>query len=1313
LSKFRTYNSSVCAFAFLLIALSNNSVSAQNFTRVGETATHHIYELKNDSLATGPSIETWHYAEGRIWDIFEISTVTHPTPDGKKAEAFPAYRVQKMGEGIHQKRRIEQIKINLATRLSSGDLSVVKYLKIALPKKRGDKPLSQSKSFSSSGNSSTAIGTISDSPLAEGDWYKITFKQDGIYRLTADDLRDAGISLENLNPERLQIWGTPGDMLPQRNNRERPELTELPILVDAGNDGSFDDDDVIYFYGDGQNKVERRLNFSDDSYLFVHQVHYYSNYNAVFIRTDAAQSGRRIQQAQVDNSAAEASNPITRFHDYSWKEEELNKAVDDLKSGTQWLGQLFTNESISRTQTIFQDTLPGIISSSPVTISANIAARSESSSTFEVLQNGQTLLQTYIPAITDLNSETGRAAYTRNERVDRTVNGLTDIIELKGELSSSSNSARAWIDYIAVTAERELIAENERMLFFMPEVVQRGRRHTFVMQGFDESPEVWNITDPVNPAIYPVTFQGGNARFSDVPDPLTRVAAQASYLRISTIEEIENTNIRGLSYFPNYFIITTEDFLPQAEELAEYRSQRQGLRPLVVKQENVFNEFSGGKPDIVAMRDMIRHFYNAAQNDDQLPKYLLMFGETNYDYKGIIENPERRNIVFTYQTEESLGRVSSYGTDDFFGLMDESEGSWASGTELIDIGIGRFPVQTTNEAQVMIDKIKHYENPDQTNGDWRTLFTFIADDDFPEVSTNKDLHVLNADSTAAIINREATGVRLKKIYEFDYPLENTSGGRRVPLATRDLIQTVNDGSLVMNYSGHGAERILSDERLFTADMVSQFYNYDRLTTFITATCSFGRFDDPEGQSGAEEIVQWADGGAVAAFTTVRVVYTSRSPTSSNFGLNRALTRIMTTPDPATGETRYLGDIHRETKIAGSFGSEQNGRKFVLLGDPAMQFGLPSKRGNVDTFNGNDASAQLYDARALEETRVTGAITNGNNAIDPSFNGTVSYKVYDAERFVSLPQDREWVQDENCNMPECGYYYQNAVLFSGRASVENGEFETGFVLPKDIAFSQKRARITFYAESETGENASWSYNNFRINGISGSIENDEQGPDLKVYLNDESYMDGSLVNESPRLLIELADPTGINASATGVGHEMTATLTNERGENTTYVLNEYYTAELDDYTAGRVDFQIPALAEGSYSIAVRAWDVYNNPSETTTDFTVANSGNLEIKRVYNFPNPMHRETNFVIEHNQPLQPLTISVRVFTLTGRPVYHHKLKDYITSSPFIQIPWNGRDLDGDPLSTGTYLYHVRVEADLPEGRQKTNTIEKLVIIR
>jgi len=1208
--------------------------------------------------------------------------------------------IEESVKGTQGGKTVLPISINL-TRYNDNELLITEYLKLRVYK-------SQNVLLS---NGVSSIRSANTGLFSSGTWFKIPIVESGIYVLDAEYLEDLGINTSVIDPQSIQLWSTAGSPLPESNNAPRPELTQIPISVQGESDGTFDEQDRILFYANSPNQISR------SNGVYSHSIHPFSNYNYVFL-TIADEGGIRF------NESSTSGNPtriVDSYRDFIWFEEELFKAEERIKSGRNWLGKQFPASSDGVTQNIFSDTLAGLDTSEPLEISGQFVNRSTSSASFDIQLNGTNIRSVFMPASGSYTSSEGRAGVSASFTTNVSVPAGTNILNFEAIYNHNASGSTGYLDWLRITATRSLSTNNGRLFFFSPADGNGNELAEYRLNGFDERPLVLDISDPVSPTLLAVTDQNGFHTFNHFTGADKKFIAQTEFMVPGTGSILPNQDLKGISTYPDYVIITADNYLTQARNLADYREQQDGFTTLVVTQDQIINEFSGGINDPAAIRDYLKFHYDRALSNGEEPlKYVLLFGDTTFDYKGIIENGHT-NYVMTYQSEESLHRTESYATDDFFAFLDDTEGEMdvnGSGVTpsnyLLDIGVGRIPAQNQSEANIAVQKIKTYEDP-ETQGDWQNLFTFAADDDYPDVELNRDLHVLNADETANLMDIYEPGVRLNKIYQFAFNQEITGAGRRIPGASRAFIDAFNQGTLVMNYSGHGNEQTLSDEQLFVSESIPNLTNSDKLAVLVTATCQFGRYDDIDEQSGAEKLLFTENGGVISAFTTTRVVYTGAGISSrNNFGLNVVLSQKMVERTSNDSGLRF-GDILMNTKNTLLNGSpiitSRNSKKFIFLGDPAGKFQLPVQKAKITSINDYTETGQdtVITIKGLDTVTLSGSMTDLSGNPISQFSGNADIIVYDSERSVPLPSNREWVQEDRCFLDDCRYTVEKDILFKGKAGIQNGHFTSTFVVPKDISFSDSSGRIVIYANDQQ-YTAGGSFTKIKFNGINEDAVNDGQGPVMDIYLNDERFVNGSLINDSPTLIIELEDPSGINTTGTGVGHEMIATI--DTNPEQSFVLNDYFEGDIDDFTKGRIEYPLDDLPEGNYSLKVRAWDVHNNPSEKEVFFEVASQGELEIRNVFNYPNPMNNVTRFSFEHNQPGNPLDVSVQIYTLSGRPVQELQ-NQIITNSSYASVTWDGRDRDRDRLGNGTYIYVLRVSAETPNGRQRTEKIEKLVIIR
>jgi hypothetical protein len=1251
---------------------------AQNWVMVSDGPTHTDYELRNDSLRIGAWFEVTVPATAeRRWQILEQDV--RPISDARffheemVATGLDLPLADASNPGVYRGMDVASLRIHTARRTNRPDVYLVtrharvRVFKPEVPRSRR-----------------LAVQNT-PGPLSSGTWYRIPITRNGIHILDRAYLTALGINMATVNLNQIQMWATDGYEMPRRNNLPKSEFRQVPIRVDGDN---------ILFFANGPHRVR----FDVNSRRHSHHLHPYTNTRYVFLTVGSAPGLRLTPQT----TSSEPTAILTTFTDFRWKEEELRKPDQRIKSGHQWLGQPFTPETFARTQVVYRDTLDGFASGSTVRMELQFAARASIGSRFDVTMGSTSVGNVFVAAISDLNESTARSVNLGVLTREVVVGGLSnDVLEISATYNNSNPNALGWLDFVRISAERDLQARNGVLAFFSPNSGS-GRTVRYRLSGFATAPMVVDATDPHAPVWLEATAEAGAHAVVHSDQAGRFLYAQTRFFRPGPGTLVPNQNLK-VANDPDYFIVTVPELLDVANQLASRRAG-QGWRPIVATQTQIFNEFNGGTPDATAIREFVRHYYIRTLGDpDRMPKALLLFGDATFDFKGILTNQPLNNLVFTFQSDESYGRISTFASDDYFGFLDDIEGEWAPLTtfERLDIGVGRIPVQTAAQARVFLRKIEAYENPSNF-GDWRTLVTFSSDDHVNGGRQENDLHVFNADYTADFVPRELSGLRVNKVHQISYPLSPNTLGRAAVEANRAFVNALNNGTLVMNYAGHGSETLLSAEGLYRADDVSRLTNLDRLTILTTVTCEFGRYDDTELQSGAEIMMLHPTGGAIASYTTSRVVYTSSDPTQVNFGLNIQLTIAKLTPD-LDGRPKTLGEIYRETKNT-TVGASFNSRKFHLLGDPAMRIGLPEHRIRLTRINEQPLDARIR-LRALDRVEVGGEVVDAGGSVKTAFTGETSIRVFDATRYIRMT-----VLNTCNNMPNCLYALQNDVIFSGRATVDAGRFTTQFIIPRDIAYSDTTGRITAYAFNEQAD-ASGSFADIVFNGRNESAVDDRSGPSLTAFLNDTDFMDGGVVNEQPVLIVNLEDQSGINTAGSSVGHELLAVLrrSDAIAPERTFLMNEYYESAVNDFTRGSVRFPLQDLDDGTYELTVRAWDVFNNPGETQIRFQVVSGAALEVRNVYNYPNPMSGHTRFLFEHNRSGGDLDVLIRIFTLSGRPVAQLRERNLTPSGMLAGIDWDGRDADGNRLASGTYLYHVRIRS----GDATHETVEKLSIIR
>ncbi|MGC8864682.1 MAG: type IX secretion system sortase PorU [Bacteroidales bacterium] len=1096
-----------------------------------------------------------------------------------------------------------------------------------------------------------SVSAILQSGMAEDAWYKIKIPQSGIYKLSYNDLQAMGINLAGLDPRNLRMHGNGGGILPEGNNIERlDDIREMAIEVVGENDGRFDPGDYIIFYAGGPdtwtyNDTEKRFNYIKNPY---------SDFAYCFLVV-GTRPGLRISNYPVPETPVNYT--LTQFTDRYHYEKDL---VQLTKSGRQWYGELFDVQ----TSYDFNLSLEGVETGSRVWLKSAVVARSFANSVMKVSMGGTPLLQQSIGSVPTSGLEAEFA-----KRVVDTVSFKVQGKDLKIAYNylKPITSSQAWLDYFTVNWRRSLSFSNGQMAFRQPWPLSTSEAVMFRISNVPSNLEVWDITDPTRPMSLTLQNSGNIAEFITQPDKLREFIAfdGTSFLTPEYIGPVANQNLHGMADV-DYIIITHSDFLEQAHQLAEMHRQMHPLRVEVVTPEMVYNEFSSGAQDPTAIRDFMRHLRRVSQNKNK-PAYLLLFGDASYDYKDRL--PNNTNFVPTYQSVETLNPVYTFATDDYYVLLDSTEGKGAVG--IPDMAVGRIPVTNKEQATSYLEKLQNYlTNSDQTMGDWRVTLCFVADDE------DGNTHLRQANELADYVNTNHPVFQINKIYLDAYDQVTTPGGQRYPEVTQAINQQVNSGALLINYTGHGGETGWAHERILEVSDINAWKNFNHLPLFVTATCEFSRYDDPQRVSAGEYVFLNPAGGGIALFTTARLTFGG-----SNITLNRSFIKYLFSK--SQGKYPTLGQAVMKAKQEG--GSDLNGKKFILLGDPALTLAYPDNNVNALTINGVSVDIPSDTLKALSQIVITGEVTNPLNYHLYDFEGSVTATVYDKESLVKTKGN------DPGSIPTTFSLRKN-VVYKGKAVVKDGNFTFSFIVPKDIEYKFGYGKINFYAQSEVADAAGY-FSRIVVGGVNKNAGIDETPPVISLFMNDLNFRDGGITDENPVLLARLSDESGINTVGSGIGHDIVAILDDDTRHP--IILNQYYTSDVGTYTSGTVKHPFKNLSEGEHVLRLTAWDVYNNSSSATLRFVVKNSSTTEISRFYNYPNPFSYNTWFVFEHNQAGGRLEALIEIFDLSGRKV--RTLQQTIALAGYRNepIPWDGRTDSGALLPQGFYMARLTLTDD------------------
>ena len=1079
----------------------------------------------------------------------------------------------------------------------------------------------------------------SESVLNSGKWVKIQVAEDGIYKLTAADLKKMGFS----NLDKVAVYGYGG--WPLDEDFSTTYIDDVPeVAVWRGAD-------YLLFYGKGPRKWE----YSSSDKSFIHTNNPYSNYGYYFV-TEKETTGRTMEKAA---SAAGATLQVTTFDDYVLHEEEL---VSVNSSGRELYGESFTS-TLSRDFTI---SVPGITNDEG---KATLSFISRGNGTITMNVDGNALISGSVSVPSD-EYEVARELY--RERAWMADKGETVKVNIGYSTTGHKN---VHLNYFRLQMKRQLKVYDNYTFF--RSLSARGNASRFVIQGADASTLVFDVTDGVNPQQMETSLNGTELSFSIPASASLRefVVVKPSQIKAPvTVGEVANQNLHALPQ-QDMIIIAQPNFTTQAERLAEAHRTKDNLTVRVVTPESIYNEFSSGTPDATAYRRFMKMFYDRKTSEADAPKYLLLFGDGSFDNRKLTsawKSVDMSNMLLTYQTENSLSS-QSYVIDDYFGFLDDADNKKSLQNKKLCLGIGRFPIRTVEQATQMVDKVISYmEN--RNIGSWKNNLCFMADD-----GSNTDgfmtEHMEFADQLAGYVESEHPEFLVNKLYYDAYKKDMTAG--TYPDVRSGLQKLLKDGLLLFNYTGHGGTTALSDEKVLTQTDINQF-TYTHLPVWVTATCDFTRFDDLNTSAGEDVFLNKSSGG-IALFTTVRVAYSR-----PNFPINDNVIRNLF--ERNNGRRRTLGEVMQATKNTLSSVYKLG---FCLIGDPAVKIAYPEFGMKVTTVNGQSVDGNSISFKALEKITVEGEVLDVSGQLVTDFTGIVNPTVKDSKVTVTCLKNSN--KDDS---PAFTFTDYPNTIFIGNDSVRNGKFSFTFTVPKDISYSNLQGKMNLYAvDTESGNEAQGNFDNFIVGGTSDTAETDTIGPEIRaLYLNDTTFVDGGQVNTTPYFVAELWDKSGVNITGSSVGHDMMLVI--DESTVLSYNLNSYYELLPGEDGTGIVKFPIPALEPGKHTAEFWVWDILNNSTVRTFTFEVVEGLKPFLFDVIATPGIAREQVTFHLMHNRPESRMRVGIMVYDLAGRQLWKHEESG--TSGLFenYTVSWDLTS-GGVRMRPGVYIYRAAISTD------------------
>lgn len=1112
--------------------------------------------------------------------------------------------------------------------------------------------------------------TVQNSVLAQGNWYKFKVNETGVYKLDRNFFAKLGIP-NDVDPRTIKVYGYGGDMLPLANSKNLHfDLPEVAIQFQGEQDGTLNDSDYALFYAVGtkgwseENATHLNL-YSNDAYYYV---------------TYGGTVGKRMQ-TYIEPAGAATVN-YTDYIARSYDEKNIENIVQlSRKTFGENFGQSFNKQVVLQT--------PMLNSAKPAKIGVNVAAISQNQSFFNIALNNQQI------GTQQVNGKStsvlgGEGYFSHQMNLNSETNNFT--------ISFNNNgvpSARGFIDFVAIDYYKYLAGHNKQFKFNFADAVSQVGVGSFQINSAQSITQVWDVTDRYN-----ATFKPNTANTINFKMPLGElreyVAVDQNDFYLPTDApnpKVVNQNLKGTILSGgnvDYIIITTNELMSAANRLANLHKTQSNLNVKVVPLDAIYNEFSSGQQDIVAIRNFIRYVYFAG---NQTLKYVNLMGDASTNY---FDTSSSFVPIFHYlytdlsgSSSQNFNDWSTFATDDFYVLLDATEGVFSTQNYRgLDVSIGRMPVTNVQEANAMISKIEQYVGKDNA-GRWKNVYTLLADD----VDTGSDVGLqvaINEMADELVASKPYFNV--KKVIADSYQQQVVAGGPRYPKAKEDFLNGINNGSLVASYLGHGSATGLGGERYFEIPDIDKLNNVDKYPLFVIMTCDFTRFDDPSQKSGGEYLYLREKSGAIGIFATTRKIGITNAQTVTKVGAKWLFDYNNTLPNLTMAEA--LTNTKNENF------SESGMISFI--GDPALKLAMPKPNIVITHVNEEPIENFMGSLRALDRVKLKGQVATESGQIISNFNGNLAVQMFDKN------QEKTTLVNDGVGDPMT-FTTLGETVFRGNASVSNGVFEIEFVVPKDIKIAVGEGKASFYAVKESNilDDYTGANTTIKIGGVNENAAEDNKPPQIKLFMNDETFISGGITNNSPLFLAHLEDENGMN-TASGIGHDMVAILDGD--ENNPIVMNEFYETEPNNFMKGFVNYPFSNLKEGLHTITFKGWDVYNNLATATLDFVVAADTGLVLDKVLNYPNPFVDYTEFWFQHNRPNETLQAQVQILTVSGKIV--KTINQTIVSDGILsrEIKWDGRDDFGDRIGKGVYIYHLKVKSTV--SGQQAEKIEKLVIL-
>ncbi len=747
------------------------------------------------------------------------------------------------------------------------------------------------------------------------EYLKLGTNQDGIYRITYNDLIAENVNLSLINPKTLKIF---------------MNGTQIPIFIEGEDDLSFDETDFIEFVGiknmGGKHREESEFNTPYNEYLgrYTDTTIYWLTWNG--------ENGIR-----VENLTMNITSTSDTLYYYS--------QIDHYESNP-WFD--FTCQDLTRRESPFwienKTWIWGGIS--PGTRSFNFTVNSAyPNKPFQMYFKAQGW-------VSDINDNAYHISLSLNsypEAYDSTYFSKYDQVVLSAELNSNlltnnaTNNLKVnsyvtnaslntfFYDWYEIEYPRYLKPFSDSLLFSFPFLDTKDLRNIKITDINSNNFTIWKYGDEFKR--FNLNQENNELLFSD------SVSSYSKYVLLDSLKIMspyfyylkQFTNLRNNENQADYLIITHSDFITKAYEYAEFIASNYNVTTKVINVNDIYDEFDYGFFNPEAIQDFLKITHNNWK--EPLPQYVLLLGDASYDY---------HNNKHIYQGFEYVKNyVPSFGapvSDNWFVTWD------TTGAYIPQMNIGRLPVKSNDEIDWYLEKHQQYLSGNYD--EWNKKYLFFSGGNENDENQLNSMKEVNDFIIENYVDTIPIGGNYTHFYKTIEPKTNFG-----PYSLDFVESEIDKGSLFISYLGHSGTQTWDNSIISPTQLGNSANRFPLITDF---GCSTGKFAEPDIVAFAELFTIDAEGQAIGYIGNSSLGFTSTSLTVPKIFYKKILQEGFT----------EISEAHKQAKLEmlQNYGSSGSYSLFALtneyFGDPIISLPIPEKPNfkllseNIELLNDN-------------------------------------------------------------------------------------------------------------------------------------------------------------------------------------------------------------------------------------------------------------------------------------------------------------------------------------------------------------------------